>query len=331
MKIKNFIVLFILLFIFQNYSAQEIDLKVKAKELGYKHIIKYYHDTYLIYKNDLIGLLNQNFKILLPPKYSISFKEGDDFLRLKNTEDYYSLYNMKENKMIFENVPWISNSFELIKNNQKILFFEVNNNGTRSLYSSEGKLLTNLTDNYSVTSHGGPSVGVIVLSNGKNFLIIDDTGKKIVEYAYIFQPFDSQDFFIVRDDNYVNGETHMKYGIINHGGKFIYNLIYDKIFSEKEFVILRKDKKIDILNKNLKPIIIEKPGVYAEVVEDNFFLIETPSKSWQLYDLFGSLVMEQKANKMQYYGKKLFRITTDKNEIYFIDINGIKVPHMEKQ
>ena len=149
--------------------------------------------------------------------------------------------------------------------------------------------------------------------------MIDDKGNKIVSFPYIFQPFDNNDFFIVRKDNYIDGVTHMKYGIINHEGKFIYNLVYDKIFSEKDFVILQ-----------LNTIINSKPGIYAEIVEDNFFLIQTPSKFWQLYDNSGSLLMEHEANKMQYYGKNLFRVTNDENEVYFIDNKGLKIPHKEQ-
>jgi len=235
--------------------------------------------------------------------------------------------------MILENYFWISDYIEFIKENEKSLIFEArkNNNDPNSLFSENGRLLFNLEHNYSVSLHGGSSVGVLLVysSSNNNFIMIDDSGEKKANFPYIFHPFNNKDFFIVRKDNYINGENIMKYGLINHQGEFLFDLKYDKIISEKEFIILRLSNEITILDKNLQTIINSKTGIYAEIIEENSFLILTPNNYWQLYDLSDSLVMEHKAKKIQYYRNNIFQVTSDTNEIYFIDNHGAKIPFME--
>lgn len=323
-----------LIFLFQHCFSQEVDLKFKATELGYDRIRKHKsYDRYFSYKDDLKGILDENFNVLVPTEYPFSLKQSEDLVRLKNTMGKYFLYNIREKEMILENYFWISDYIEFIKENEKSLIFEArkNNNDPNSLFSENGRLLFNLEYNYSVSLHGGSSVGVLLVysSSNNNFIMIDDSGEKKANFPYIFHPFNNKDFFIVRKDNYINGENIMKYGLINHQGEFLLDLKYDKIISEKEFIILRLNNEITILDKNLQTIINSKTGIYAEIIEENSFLILTPNNYWQLYDLSDSLVMEHKAKKIQYYRNNIFQVTSDTNEIYFIDNHGAKISFME--
>lgn len=325
---------FLFFLLFQNTFAQEYDLKTKASELGYDDIMQLsLSDKYYSYKNDLQGILDENFQTLLPTEYSLCLREGTELIRLKNTAGLYSLYNLKESKVVFEDCNWVSHALTFNNEDKQRLLFEVHKNGSKSyaIYSSEGQLVISLPTGYTLYLHNGSAVGVFVLSNNTqtHFLMLNEKGTIIADYPLIFQPIEHKDYFIVRKDKPTSGETIRQYGLINHQGEFLYDLKYQNIAYEKEFIVLRLNDKITILDANLNPILKSKPGTYAEIVEDRFFLISKPNGMSRLYNLAGKLIMEHKAKKVHYYGHLLFRVTSDKNEVYFIDHFGNKVSHKE--
>lgn len=320
-----------LICVFANAFGQNTALKTKAYELGYDHIFKF--KDYKIYeaiKNERTGILDENFKILLPFNYTRSTTQGNGLIILKSINDKYSLYDIKNKKFIFKEEFGIDDDYKLnTTQGTKLLFaLKKKNDEPLSLYDENGKFISKIREGYGISMHGGQESGVLLLSSQNSFIMIDDKGKEIATYNYMYYPFQNKDIFIVRKDTYLNGKTNMNYGLINHLGKITLPLKYSKIFSEKNYLFVISNSLLSIFNEDMKPLVKTVNGNYGEVIEDNMFLVSDKNNIWRLYDKDGIIIIKKKANKMSYYGKKLFKISKQ-NETYFINMQGLVVPSEE--
>ncbi|MGL5122537.1 MAG: WG repeat-containing protein [Fusobacteriaceae bacterium] len=188
----------------------------------------------IVMKDKKIGVIDRNSNIIIDFKYdAIYYDDRNNFL-VKEEENYYSV-NLKEKKKEKIDVSWVG----VVKEN--IAFYE--KDGKFGLMKLTGEKLTeNLYEEFPMNYND-----MIIGKLENKYGLINQQGEKIVEFKYDY---------IIPLGNYVYEvgiDEKDKIEIIDNKGKYLIDGNYDNITElNKTYLILSKDKKTILFNKNKK-------------------------------------------------------------------------------
>ncbi len=312
-------------FVCAGLNAQTINLEAKAKELGVDRISKIGStQIYRIVKNDLYGFADENFSIIIPCENDYNEFIGGHYLRIRNSNGKYSLFDMSLKKYVQKDKHYISIIYSITTGDTTKSFFSSSNSieDDTIIYDIEGKTIANIKD-FSISIQGGNEYGIIMLENGNgsNFKMLNEFGKEIASFDYIYCPYKDRDYFYVRTDSNIYTNPIRKYGIINHEGKELLKINYDKITFQEETVIITLKNKISVLDRNLKLKFRLENAIDAEGIRGNTFLAQYPNNKWKVINTNGKILFTVDAKKVESYPRNLFKVE-NQNSSYFVNMEG---------
>jgi hypothetical protein len=312
-------------FVCVGLNAQTINLETKAIELGVDRISKINGTKiYRLEKNDLYGFADENFSIIIPCENDYSEFIGDHYLRIRNLNGKCSLFDMSLKKYVQKDKHYVSIIYTIITGNTTKSFFSSSNSieDDTIIYDIEGKTIANIKD-FSISMQGGNEYGIIMLenSNGSNFKMLNEFGKEIASFDYIYCPYKDRDFFYVRRDSNIYTNPIRKYGIVNHEGKELLKINYDKITFQEESIIITLKNKISVLDYNLKLKFRLENAIDADGVRGNAFLAQYPNNKWKVININGKTLFTVDAKKVESYSHNLFKVE-NQNSSYFVNMEG---------
>ncbi|KFF06160.1 hypothetical protein [Flavobacterium reichenbachii] len=315
----------IVCFIYAGLNAQTINLEAKAIELGVDRISKIGSTKiYRLNKNELYGFADENFSIIIPCENDYNEFVGNHYLRIRNSNGKYSLFDMSLKKYVQKDKHYISIIYTITTGNTAKSYFSSSNlvEDDTIIYDLEGKTIANIKD-YSISMHGGNEYGIIMLENGNgsNFKMLNEFGKEIASFDYIYCPYKDRDYFYVRKDSNIYTNPSRKYGIINHEGKELLKLNHDKITFQEESIIITLKDKITVLDRNLKLKFNLENAINADGVRGNTFLAQYPNNKWKVIDADGRTLFKVEAKKVESYPNNLFKVE-NQNTSYFVNMEG---------
>lgn len=315
-------------FLYANLNAQKIDLEAKAKELGVDAIGKIGNtNIYRLYKNNLYGFTDENFSIIIPCENDYDQLVGNHYLLIRNKNGRYSLFDMNLRKYIQKDKFYISIIYDLKTESKTKNFFSSSETGENDtiIYDLDGNIIADLKD-YSISIQGGNEYGIIMVENrnASLFKMLNEFGKEIASFDYVYCPYKDRDYFYVRKDSNIYTNPIRKYGIVNHEGKKLLDINLDKITFQDESIIIKLKDKFSVLDRDLKLKFHLDKAIYAEGVRENVFLVQYPGDKWKVINIDGKTLFTVEAKNVISYPKKLFKIETpDLN--YFVNMQGQKV------
>lgn len=310
-----------------NTNAQSIDLEARRIAMGFDRIVKFNDvNCYKVYKNDLFGIADENLNILVACNNDYGMLEGDAIFVMytsgKNKK--YSAYDITKRKYILKDKRYISSLHELKIGNRIKGLFDCSEFGNEDtfIYDTEGNLIKNIHDN-GISLHGGEEFGVLLLenSNSSKFTMIDEFGKEICSFAYMYCPYEDADYFYVRKDSSPDADAIQKYGIVNHKGKALLDIKYDEITFQESTIIVKLANKISVLSKDLSLKFDLPNAATATRVDDQSLLVSYPKDKWNVIDNSGKVLLNYTAKKFESYRKDIFKVNKGEQD-YFINIKG---------
>ncbi|MBJ2172752.1 WG repeat-containing protein [Aureibaculum sp. A20] len=198
---------------------------------------QYNKDIYLYEKNNNVGFVDNNFKVIVKPIYEELGGFQEKFFgeySIFKSDGKYGVLDLKGNQIITPLYTYLGNT-----NSPKFFYFKRNKKyGLVNLKGEE--IIKPMFDYISALTDKGKSV--IVKKDGK-YGLVSINGKNITEFKYenISGDFDSK-VYPFRKDN--------KYGYINRKGKEIIKPIYNHAQAFNDgFAIVSIDNKYGIINK----------------------------------------------------------------------------------
>ncbi|MCZ4245291.1 hypothetical protein [Pedobacter punctiformis] len=158
-------------------------------------------------------------------------------------------------------------------------------------------------------------------SDRSNFILIDNKGKEICSYSYIYQPYIDNDYLLVRKDIF---KDHFKYGIINHLGKIIKKIKFDKIEFRENSIIFKADKSYLITDLNFNRKFEISKAQELNFISNELILVKISDRKWKLITEYGKEKLEIAAEKVEYNNRRSLKVINE-TESYFIDFDGNKV------
>lgn len=318
MKLLQIILIF---FSISCYSQNE---ESEASKLGFDRLSKIKQtDCYISKKGNLYGLTDNEFKTLFSPQFIYyELYSGDDrFISFKSPDDSYTLFDMAKKEVLQKNKSWIM-FYRLVSKDLDNSFFIVRNKDSNDhlLYNDKNEMVKNL-GNYDISLQGKNNFGTFVLGNStdKNFILINENGTEICSYPYVFQPYTDKDYFLVSK----NFPQNSKYGIINHFGKVIKELKFDKIFFKENIIVFNLKNSYlitDLFFNSRHEIPVAKE---IDFITNEYILVKISDTKWKLITEYGKEKFQIIAKKVEYHSRNSLKVTTDKED-YFIDFNGVK-------
>jgi hypothetical protein len=247
----------------QEYLNYHITLNIRdILNYFFDYILNYFFDYiecdkkfYIIGKNNLYGIIDNNFKLILPIIYT-KIEGHCLFIVTKNQDNTNSIFNFN-GKMLFENIDLL-----FIHNN----FFQIfdNTDNTYKLFSYNKKL--NLLSNtpYKILNYITNNCFLISDSENNNSIFNSDLNKILLD-------FDKYDYINNRYDKYITLKTaDEKNNILisnDNTVKILNNYIcYD---FEENYIIYENNLNIKIVNTNNAELITEQQ-FYKRSEIDNF-------------------------------------------------------------
>ncbi|WP_306353102.1 hypothetical protein [Flavobacterium sp. '19STA2R22 D10 B1'] len=299
------------------------DLQAISKKLGVDKLTKIEQTTfYISKKQDLSGLVDENFQPVFPPIFTYyEFYSGTNFIKLKSIDEKYTLYDLINKKKLQEGKQWISPFHPLKLHDRIVNFYYLRNDESEDnlLYNENNDLIKNLK-RYSISVLGGENYGVLILENSgrNNLIVIDEKGKEIFSYPYIYQPYKEKDLFIVKS------EKSNKYGILNHLGEKIKEIEFDNIFLKQDIIVMKKNNVYIVSDLNFNPKFKIPDVQEIDFISDDLILIKISDDNWKLITKDGKTNFQITAKKIEYFKNDKLKVINDL-ETYYVDLQGNRI------
>ena len=268
------------------------DNEVKLKTTKYKRVrVDDYKSNIAIGINDDTSISYIN---LLTQK-EINDNENNDYyygdgLILEKSHDFNSnkdIYNIISSKKIvgsFTDYTPVNNKFYNGILNVKLY------EGKYNYVDKEGNILSSTP--YDETTEFNEN-GYAIVSNDKNYGIINNKGKEVVKLSYLFLSFLDNDLFKLMKDDYnkelfIFQDSNKNYGLINSKDKIEIDAIYDDIkYITNNYPIILVSYSNDLLLYNLStgkelPIKISSDDIE---IKENYIIVDN-----KYYNYSGKLI-----------------------------------------
>jgi hypothetical protein len=271
-------------------------------------------DGLLNFKQDnRYGFIDQTGKMVIPNVYSIATTFGNGLAPALLPDTMKYGYINKQNKMVIPAIyadayPFVDGYARVYKSKG----ISVNKTGTSVTTDDEigiidvnGKEI--IEPRYAYISSKGEGGTFQVRLKGK-YGLFDSTGKMLQPCKYSDMRFFNEGYTVVQDST-------KKFGMLNAKGVEVLPVVYSEISTFKEgLAVLRKDRNISIMDKNLKTIVPGDTALKGIVGKDRLMMVF--QNAVKLYDLNGKLVKTIKQDNIESFNT-IFTANEDSIQIGF--------------
>lgn len=244
-------------------------------------------------------------------------KENDNYYYIdtktnKKSKNYYYIYFTYKNKAYGVNVILETKNNKTEKSTYEIL--NTNTSSITKLNIENIKINNNHAYQYVHDNNQNTiNLDYFNIYNDINKQgIIDINGNIIIDLIY--------DEFKFINDSYIIAKKDNKYGLIDKNNKEIIPFEYDRIFNINTYLILEKDKKLSIANKDGKIFIKDKIDISSYLDTSNEYYFTSKEYNNKLYL---SIINNNKNNIYLINSKDIERKISTNNIFYNLENNYI--------